>query len=355
MEEMLQQQWFGNSVQAYLLAALFLTAGWAMIGALHLFGLKRLRQWTSRTTTSLDDMLIDTLEKTGLPLLYMSTLLAAVKSLTLPGLVSRSLSVLWALVVMVAIVRAVLGIVQHLMFNVWASNRPDAIALERQLRSIMPIITALVWGMGLVLLLDNLGFKVTAIMAGLGIGGVAVALAGQAVLADLFSYAAILLDKPFEIDDFIVVGDQKGAVEKIGIKTTRLRSLTGEELIFSNKDLTDSRVRNFKRMQLRRVEFKLGLTYDTSTEKIRKAVAIVKDTITRAGDTRFDRAHFSQYGDWSLVIEAVYFVLSADYNKYMDIQQGINFQIKEAFEKEGIDFAFPTQTIHMAPTLPAKN
>ncbi len=342
MSHWAQQMWFGNTVQAYALAIGFLVAGWIGVWVLKLVVLSRLKRWAERTTTTLDDFVIRTFEKTAIPLAYVSILLAAVKSLTLPHLLSRSLAALWAVVVMLAVVRAALGVIHHALFQVWLKSRTDREVMERHLRGLMPIVNIGVWSMGLVLLLDNLGFKVTAIMAGLGIGGVAVALAAQAVLADLFSYMAILLDKPFEIDDFIIAGDSMGTVERIGIKTTRIRSLSGEELIFSNKDLTDSRVRNLKRMQLRRVVFKLGVAYDTPLEKLKRAVEITKDAILHTPGTRFDRVHFASYGNSNLIIEAVYFVLSADYNKYMDVQQTINFRIKEVFEKEEVGFASPT-------------
>jgi small-conductance mechanosensitive channel len=250
---------------------------------------------------------------------------------------------------MIALVRVVTSIIRHFIYDVWLPRRPDHLTLTRQMNSLMPIISLVVWVLGLILLLDNLGVRITAVIAGLGIGGVAVALAAQTVLADLFSYVAIMLDKPFEIDDFIIVGnDFMGTIEYIGIKTTRVRSLGGEQVIFSNKDLTESRIRNYKRMNLRRIVFQLGLTYDTSTEKLQKAIHIVRETIEKIPDTRFDRAHFSSFGDFKLVVEVVYFVLSADFNKYMDIQQTLNYRIKDEFDKLGVEFAFPTQTIMTA-------
>jgi small-conductance mechanosensitive channel len=181
----------------------------------------------------------------------------------------------------------------------------------------------------------------------LGIGGVAVALAAQVILKDVFSYFSIIFDRPFKIGDFIIVGEYMGTIEYIGIKTTRLRSLGGEMLIFSNSDLTDSRLRNYKLMDKRRVSFKLGLVYQTSTEQLKKVPGIIEGIIKSVKDTIFDRAHFLNYGDFSLVFEIVYYVVGADYNKYMDIQQEINFAIKGEFEKRGIEFAFPTQTLYV--------
>ncbi len=199
-------------------------------------------------------------------------------------------------------------------------------------------------------MLDNLGVKISAVVAGLGIGGIAVALAAQAFLGDLFSSFAIFFDKPFEVGDFIIVGDKLGVVEYIGIKTTRLRAIGGEQLIFANHDLTNSRIHNFKKMERRRVVFNLGVIYQTSAEQLRKIPLIVKDIITKQPDVAFDRGHFASFGDFSINFEFVYFVEGADYNKYMDIQQTINLSIYEAFENERIEFAYPTQTLFVSKT-----
>jgi len=184
-------------------------------------------------------------------------------------------------------------------------------------------------------------------VAGFGIGGVAVALAVQSVLGDLFASLSIILDKPFVVGDFIVVDNLRGTVERVGVKTTRLRSLDGELLVFSNGDLLKSRIRNFRRMYDRRVEFTLGVTYRTPLEKLRRIPQWLREIIAAQPRTRFDRAHFKQYGDSALVFEIVYYVLDRDYNLYMDIHQAINLAICEHFGREGIEFAFPTRTVYL--------
>jgi small-conductance mechanosensitive channel len=205
-----------------------------------------------------------------------------------------------------------------------------------------------VWSIVVLLVLDNLGVDITALVAGLGIGGVAVALALQNILGDLFASLSIVLDKPFVVGDFLMVDDFLGSVEKIGLKTSRLRSLSGEQLVFSNTDLLNSRIRNFGRMFERRVVFSLGVTYQTPRDKLKMIPGIVREAIEAEEDTRFDRSHFSKYGDFSLNFESVYYVLSPDYNRYMDIQQSIYLAIHERFEAEGIEFAYPTQTVFVA-------
>jgi small-conductance mechanosensitive channel len=204
-----------------------------------------------------------------------------------------------------------------------------------------------VWAMAALLVLANLGINITAMVAGLGIGGVAVALAAQNILGDLFASASIVLDKPFVLQDFIVVGEDMGTVEHIGLKTTRVRSLSGEQLIFANSDLLRSRIRNFQRMNQRRVVFTIGVTYQTPPAKLAAIGAMLRQAVEAQSPTRFDRAHFKQYGDSALIFEVVYYVLSADYNLYMDVQQAINLAIFQRFADERIAFAYPTQTVYL--------
>ena len=203
------------------------------------------------------------------------------------------------------------------------------------------------WAVLLLLLLDNLGVEITTLVAGLGIGGIAVALAAQSMLSDLFASLVIVLDRPFVVGDAIVVGDLTGDVERIGVKTTRLRSLSGEELIFPNHDLVDSRIRNYRRMVERRVLFTLGLVYGTTASELERALVIVREAIERQPSARFGRVHFKGFGDSSLDIEAVYHVLDRTYAVYMDTQQALNFEILRRFTDEGFDFAFPSRSVYM--------
>jgi len=205
----------------------------------------------------------------------------------------------------------------------------------------------LLWSLVLLLALDNLGVNITALVTGLGIGGIAVALAVQTVLGDLLASLSIVLDKPFTMGDFLIVGEHMGSVEYIGLKTTRIRSLSGEQLVFSNADLLQSRIRNFGRMYERRVVFKIGVTYQTPRDRLTEIPGIIRTAIESQQQTRFDRSHFVSYGDFSLLFETVFYVLGADYNLYMDIQQAINLLIHERFEEQGIEFAYPTQTLFL--------
>jgi len=206
---------------------------------------------------------------------------------------------------------------------------------------------AAVWSVFLLLILQNLGVQITALLAGVSVGGIAVALAVQNVLGDLFSSLSIVLDKPFVVGDFIIVGDSMGTVEHVGLKSTRVRSLSGEQLVFANSDLLTSRIRNFKRMQERRAVFTFGVTYDTPPEKLEIIPDTVRRLIEEEEQTRFDRCHFKGFGDFALTFETVFYILVPDYNVYMDIQQSINLKLSRFFAETGIEFAFPTQTIHL--------
>lgn len=195
--------------------------------------------------------------------------------------------------------------------------------------------------------LDNMGVNVTTLIAGLGVGGIAVALAAQSILGDLFASLSIVLDKPFVLGDFIIVGTDMGNIEHIGLKTTRVRSLSGEQLIFPNSDLLQSRIRNYKRMFERRIVFRFGVIYQTTYAQLKKIPNMVREVITEVPNSRIDRVHFFNYGDSSLDFETVYWVTQSDYNIYMDTQQAINLELFRRFEEEGIEFAYPTRTLYM--------
>lgn len=215
------------------------------------------------------------------------------------------------------------------------------------------ILNVAIWALVLLLTLDNLGIDITALVAGLGIGGIAVALAVQNILGDLFASLSIALDRPFVVGDFLIVGEFLGTVENIGIKSTRLRSLSGEQIIMPNADLLGSRVRNYGRMFERRVVFATSVTYETPIEQIERIPALIRRIIEAQPDTRFDRSHFARHAAASLDFETVYYVLSPDYNRYMDIQQTINIRLHRELAGLKVEFAYPTQKLFVAPAAQA--
>lgn len=344
MQEIFDYSIFGNTILGYLSALGILLGSMAIVYVFKHYVLSRLRKWAESTDTSIDDLLINAIDKSLVPILYFGALYIALHTLELSTQFKNGLRIAAIILITLLAVRAVTSAV-NLGLRSYLKKSGDLERGERQITGIRKLINFVIWTIALVFLLDNLGVKISAAVAGLGIGGVAVALAAQAILGDLFSYFVIFFDKPFEIGDFIIVGDKMGAVEMIGIKTTRLRAIGGELLVFSNKDLTDSRVHNFKKMERRRVVFKLGVVYQTTSEKLKVIPQMVRTIIEKQNDATFDRGHFASFGDSSLDFEFVYYVNGADYTKYMDMQQAINLSVFETFEREKIEMAYPTQTL----------
>lgn len=336
----------GNTIRAYAFVMIGIIIGFLILRLLANWIIHHLKKLSKKTSTQIDDFLIAQVEKNGLPIAYILILYFGINALHLTEKASTAVHHIMTVIVTFFVLRVLSAVVDYALKGyLRRKNYPEE--RMKETRGMMIIVNLILWSMGIVFLLGNLGFNVTTLITGLGIGGVAIALASQTILGDLFCYFIIFFDRPFELGDFIIVGDKMGTVEHIGLKTTRLRSLGGEQLIFSNKDLTDSRIHNYKRMEQRRVLFRIGVIYETPLEKLKKIPALLRQAVEMQKDVRFDRAHFASYGDFSLNFEIVYYVLSADYNKYMDIQQAINLQIFQLFEQEGIAFAYPHQVVEI--------
>ena len=351
MQDILQATFFSNRVMDYLICLAVFIGG---VVAVHIFDrllLFRLKKWSKQTETSVDDLLVRIVEKKLFPILYFGVFYFSIHFLVLTPLIKKGVNAVAVIFLTVFAVRMIIAVIIYTLDIYWERKEVDA-SRKLGFSMIHTAIKVVFWSFAVIVILDNFGVEISTLIAGLGIGGVAIALASQAILKDLFSYFIIFFDRPFEIGDFIIVGDFMGVVDHIGIKTTRLTSLSGEQLVFSNTDLTDSRLRNYKRMESRRIVFKLGVTYQTSTAQLKEIPGLMADIIQGIQGTTFDRAHFFSYGDFSLVFEVVYYVLGRDYAQYMDIQQEINFRIKEEFEKRGIEFAYPTQTLFLTHTPP---
>lgn len=305
----------------------------------------RFVQFAEKTKTQVDDLFADLFQRVRYFFLIAVSLYAGSIVLTLPPTVNRIFQ--GAILILVLFQTAIWG---NAVISFWLSRtmkkRIEEDAASATTLAALGFISRLVlWAVILLVALANLGVDITALVAGLGLGGIAVALALQNILGDLFASLSIVLDKPFVIGDFIIVGDYLGSVEYIGLKTTRIRSLSGEQVVFSNSDLLKSRIRNYKRMFERRVVFGFGVTYQTPYEKVAAIPSMVKKIIERQPYTRFDRAHFKEYGDSSLNYEAVYYVKSPDFNTYMDTQQTINLELFKQLAEQRIDFAYPTRTV----------
>ncbi len=348
----LQKTFLGNTVRDYLITLLIFLIGIFILYILKNIILKQIKEFAEKTTTKIDDFMLKFLNKIIIPILYWTAFYIAVKNLEVSSEANKVLTSCWVILLSIQGIRLILTLLIYSVEKVWFKDKKQVELKTAKTKNIISILKIVVWSLGVIFILDNLGFNISTIIAGLGIGGIAVALAAQTILGDLFNYFVIFFDKPFEEGDFISIDDYLGAIEHIGIKTTRVRSLGGEQLVFSNSDLTSSRVRNYKRMDKRRVIFKIRVIYQTSSEKMKKIPVLVRDIIKNIDGTIFDRAHFQSFEDFSLNIEIVYYVIGGDYNKYMDIQQEVNFKIKESFEKEGIEFAYPTRVVYMEKVSP---
>lgn len=342
----LERTFYGNTLADWGTALAIFAV---VLGAL--WGLERLISWrvrkfAERTETAVDDLIVHALERTKLLFLVLIALWAASLSVALPA---RLQTVLGRVAVIALLLQGGIWCSAGISFFVRRYRErtleQDAAAVTTM--SAMSFAGKLVlWTVVLLLLLDNLEVDITALVTGLGIGGIAVALAVQNILGDLFASLSIVLDKPFVIGDFLILDSYLGKVEHIGLKTTRLRSLSGEQLVISNGDLLRSRIRNYGRMYERRIVFTIGVTYGTPREKVEEIPGIIREAVEAREHTRFDRSHFKEYGDFALVFETVYFVLKPDYNVYMDIQQAINLEIHRRFQEEGIEFAYPTRVVY---------
>ena len=345
--EFLDTVFLGNSVRAWLRAlALLLVITFVLRFAVRLFN-RRLKKVSERTTNQIDDIVAAVFADTKSWALAYAGLWFGVKSMVMPVQVHTTLR--WLTVVVVVLQVGIWGnvaIAQFIKFRVRTSIDHDP-AAATTMAALGFLGRILLWSVLLLMALANLGIEIGPVITGLGVGGVAVALAVQNILGDLFASLSIVLDKPFVMGDFIVVDTFFGNIEHIGLKTTRLRSLSGEQLVFSNSDLLKSRIRNYKRMQERRILFSLGVVYQTPRDTVARIAAMLREVIESNEQTRFDRAHFKAFGPSSLDFEVVYYVLSAEYAVYMDIQQKINLEIMKRFEAEGIEFAYPTQTLYV--------
>lgn len=310
--------------------------------------IRRIAVVAQRTSTRFDDALIKALERTRLWIIAVPALWFSTRALELPERLDNGLQAAASLAVLL---QAGIWIAALLDFWIERSRQRamDTTGSDSASLSALSFIgKLLLWSILLLMALDNLGVDITAMVAGLGVGGVAVALAVQNILGDLFASLSIVIDKPFVIGDFIIIDEYMGTVEHVGLKTTRLRSLGGEQLVFSNSDLLKSRLRNYKRMRERRIVFSFGILYETPADLLEAVPGTVRQLIEREQMVRFDRAHFASFGDSAYNFEVVYWMLDPDYNLYMDTQQRINLGIVRAFAERGIGFAYPTRTLHVA-------
>ena len=344
MNEILSREIWGNTVLSYLIAAGSMILVWAVIRIFRGRIINMLLKFSSKTSGIFDDLLINAFKKLLLPYIYLIANIFIIRQLNLPEKVLNILSVTMVVITTYYMVRIVNYIIQGAV-ELYMHRKNEPAERIKQLRGMLLVIFASIWIIGIIMMIDNLGFDITTIIAGLGVGGIAIALAAQNILGDLFSYMVIFFDKPFEIGDFINANGHSGVVEKIGIKTSHIRSLDGQQLVMPNAELVKSVIQNFKRLQRRRVVFMIGVVYQTPADQLRRIPDMIQKIISPHEHTTFDRAHFKSFGDFSLNFEIVYYIDSTDFKVYVDTHQSVCFKLIERFEQEGIGFAYPTQTI----------
>jgi len=336
----------GNLVQDYLFALLIFAVVVAGLKIFKHFIIEKLKKVAGKTKTELDDLLIKLIDSIGWPFYFFLPLYVACQFIQIPNFIADVLYCAVFITIAYYIIKGCQDLIDFGAKKIILQRQKQEERIDTSVIDILTkILKGALWGIALVIVLSNFGYDVSALIAGLGIGGIAIAFALQNILADIFASFSIYFDRPFQTGDFIALGDDKGTVKKIGIKSTRIQTLQGEELVVSNKELTETRVRNYKRMEKRRVVFDFGVTYETPTEKLKRIPDIIKEIIDKAELAEIDRVHFKEFGDFSLNFEVVYYLNSRDYQDYMNTQQEINFAIKERFEQEGIEMAYPTQTI----------
>lgn len=345
--EFLDNVVFGNPVRAWIGSLAILLGFLFLYTVVKKALLGRIVSLSRKTQTGLDDSFAAAINATKPWLLLFIAVQFAVRPLALS---SQADSWLTHLAIGAALIQVGFWASAwiQVMLRSWQARRwgddPEA---SMTLKFVSWAISVGVWAIVLMLVLENLGVDISALVAGLGIGGIAVALAVQSVLGDLLASLSILLDKPFVVGDYLSVDELGGTVESIGLNSTRLTSLTGEQLVFSNQDLLQSRIRNFGRMEERRVLFKIGVVYSTPPEVVERIPGMLQSAIESHELTRFSRSHFKEFGDSALIFETVYFMTVPDYGTYMDVQQAVNLEMLRRFAAEGIEFAYPTQHLYL--------
>lgn len=346
MQKFLDYNLGGNTGQDWLIAVGVLLAGLLIFKIITSTLIVRLQKLSEKTDNKVDDFLIGLIRSVKPPFYFFVSLYIATQFLNFKDIVEKIIFAVVAIVVVIQVVVVLQKVIDFMIKNVFLRDDDDSSKDKEAIVNLMgQIVKALLWVIGILMILDNLGVDVTSLVAGLGIGGIAIALALQGILGDLFASFSIFVDKPFKVGDFVSSGTDKGTVTKIGVKTTRLKTAAGDELIISNKDLTEARLNNFKRMKKRTANFTFGVTYETPLEKLKQIPKMTEEIVNSVEDVECKRVNFTQLGDFSLNFKAVFQVNSPGFKEHAEAQEKINYGLMEKFEQEGIEFAYPTQTI----------
>ncbi len=342
----LDRVFYGNTLGQWSIAGGILAVSALGLWLIERYALRGLTRFARTTQTRLDDLVAHVLAQTKFGLTLVVAVFAASLSLQLAAqgaLVLRRAAAIAVVIQCGVWASAAIAYWVEVFVQRMAGEDAEAVTTVSALSFVGRLA---VWSIVILLILDNLGIEVTALLTGLGIGGIAVALAAQNILGDLFASLSIILDKPFVIGDSLAVGEYRGTVQHIGLKTTRLRAVGGEQLVIGNSDLISTRIRNLGRMSDRRASFKVEVTYDTPLHHLEAIPGWIQELVEGQPDTRFDRSHLTDYGAYSIVFETVFYMTVPDYATYMDVQQAIKLGLHRRFNAERVEFAYPTQVVY---------
>ncbi len=342
-EEILEYQLWGNTMMDYGIAFLIFLGLYIVFRIFRAIVLKKLKALVARTNISYDDEVVSIFQKVPAFFYLVLSLYFPLKWLDINENVELVIDALFLILVVYQVIQGLQRVISVMLQHWAARDGAEDEEVKNAFAGFRLLIRIVLWTLGLLLVLSNLGVNISTLVASLGIGGVAVALALQNILGDIFSSFSIYFDKPFQIGDFVVLGNDRGTVKSIGLKTTRIESLDGEELVVSNRELTSARIQNFKKMNKRRILFDVGVEYKHNADDLIKAKQLLIDAVESVDNVELGRVHLFELGDFSLNFRVVFFVLSQEYGEYMDAQEKINLAILTKFKKEGIALAFPTQ------------
>lgn len=346
LPEILNNVYYGNRLAEYIASFLVFLAVYISLKLIRWISVRKLAKLTRNTKVKADDVIINIIKSFRWPALLIISLNAGLFLIEVPEDTSSIISKVSVIVLSYYVVKAAQQVTNYVINSIKEQIKAkDESADTSVMDVIRKILNVLFWILAIIIILENFGFDLSTLVAGVGVGSIAIAFALQNVLEDLFASISIYFDRPFNPGDFIVVGDKMGTVKTIGIQTTRLKSLSGEEIVLSNRQLNDAEIQNYKKMSERRIEFTFGVTYETPLEKIREIPEIVAKIIEPIDIAVHNRTHFKNLGEYSLDFEVVYIIESSSYETYMDIQQKINLELMEEFEKQKIEFAYPTKVI----------
>ena len=347
IETFLNYEILGNSGHDFLMAFGMLLGLSLLFYFFQKVILSRLKKITKKTKADVDDFLLCVIDNIKPPFYFIIAFYISAHDLKMSEFISRIVFGVFIIFVIIQGILVLQKTVDYLIRKKFSKAKEKDQDKEAMIKLLGQIIKGALWIVGGLLVLSNLGVNVNSLIAGLGIGGIAIALALQNILGDMFASFSIFIDKPFKVGDFIKAGADSGTVKKIGFKTSRIRTLTGDELVIPNKELVESRIRNFKKMKERRASFVVGVEYETELDKLEKIPQIIKDIFTKMKKTELKYVYFKTYGASSLDFEIIYNISTPSFDELIKIKQLLNIEIFKKFKEEGINFAYPTQKIFL--------